>query len=327
MKQCNASELLEKAPDCGFPSDYLLSRIKGRRARLVSGWKELIASTSPLEHLPDGHYQKIFGDKSPETVWRALLGEYRWLYRQMNGRLRETLSPYFLYTELRTLFMCLRYVRELKGDKLREILSASLLCDEIKKILCQSQDELSAAKGIEEKFLCLSGQFTGMTEIMKQDGLKAYERELTERFLSIIVRSALDPVVFAFFRWLIDARNILSVAKLLKTPTQEKYLFISGGTVDTGRLLEIRKTGNEPGADKLLLEWTGEEVSSADLNGVEASLYRGISKSLKRYRRESLGTGPVLDYLWKCSIEAMNLGILSYGLKLKRDVVAAELVQ
>lgn len=327
MKKCNARELLEKAPDYGFPGDYLLSRIKGRRARLISDWKALVASTSPLEHLPEGHYQKTFGDKTPESVWRALLGEYRWLYHQMNGQLRETLSPFFLYTELRTLFICLRYVRELKGDRLRVILSGSLLCDEIRKILFRSQDELSAARGIEEKFLCLSGQFAGMAELMRQEGLKAFERELTDRFLSVIIRSALDPALITFFMRLIDARNILAVAKLLKTATQPKHLFIPGGSVDAGRLMDILKTKNGPAADKLLLEWTGEVVSSSDLTGVEASLYRGISRTLKRYGREPLGIGPFLDYLWKCSIEAMNLGILSHGHTLKREVVAAELVQ
>jgi vacuolar-type H+-ATPase subunit C/Vma6 len=130
-----------------------------------------------------------------------------------------------------------------------------------------------------------------------------------------------------FFMRLIDARNILAVAKLLKTTANGKHIFISGGTVDTGRLKEILESRKGPDADKLLLEWTGEAVSSADLTGVEVSLYRGISRSLKRYGRESLGTGPVLDYLWRCSIEAMNLGILSYGHKLKRDIVAAEMVQ
>ena len=327
MKQCNAGELLEKAPDHGFPGDYLLSRVKGRRARLVSGWNALVISTSPLEHLPDGHYQKTFDGRNPEAVWKALLGEYRWLYHQMNGRLRETLSPFFLYTELRTLFICLRYVRELKGGRIREILTQSLLCDELRRILGRSQDELSAARGIEENFLCLSGQFRGIAEIMQHEGLKSFERELTERFLSVIVRSVPDPALTAFFMRLIDARNILATAKLLKTAAQVKHHFIQGGTVDTGRLIEILQAKTEPGADRLLREWTGEEVSSSDLIGVEASLYRRISRSLKRCGREPLGTGPILDYLWKCSTEAMNLGILSYGHKLKRAVVAAELVQ
>lgn len=327
MKQCNAVELLEEAPDHGFPGDYLLSRIKGRRARLVTEWKTLLASTSPLEHLPDGHYQKTFGDKTPDAVWRALLGEYGWVYHQMNRRLRETLSPFFLYTELRTLFICLRYVRELKGDRLRELLSESLLCAELRKLLLRSRDELSAARGIEEKFLCLSGQFAGMVEIMRQEGLKAFERELTERYLSVIASFALDPALAVFFVRLIDARNILAAAKLLRTSTPATYRFIQGGAVDTVWLMKILESKNGPGADRLLQEWTGEEISSSDLAGVEASLYRRISRALKKYKRDPLGTGPVIDYLWRCSLEAMNLGILSYGHGLKRNIVEAELVK
>jgi hypothetical protein len=33
-----------------------------------------------------------------------------------------------------------------------------------------------------------------------------------------------------------------------------------------------------------------------------------------------------MDYLWRCSIEAMNLGVLFYGKDLERDIVIAELV-
>ncbi len=327
MKPCDARELLEEPPDHGFPDVYLLARTRGRRARLVSDWKALIASASPFEHLPEGHFQKTCRDRNPEAVWRALRDEYRWLYHQMNSRLRQRLSPFFLYAELRTLFICFRYARELQGDRLRETISGSLLSDEIRKVLLRSQDELFAARGIEGIFLCLSGQFRGIADILRQEGLKAFERELTDRALSVMVRSAPDPLLAAFFMRLIDARNILALSKLLNTPTPVKHGFISGGTVDTGRLTEVLETKKGPGADRLLLEWTGGHVSSADLAGVEAAMYREISRFLKRYRRDTLGTGPFLDYLWRCSIEAMNLGILSYGKNLKRDAVAAELVQ
>ena len=35
---------------------------------------------------------------------------------------------------------------------------------------------------------------------------------------------------------------------------------------------------------------------------------------------------PILDYLWRCSIEAMNLSVLYHGRDLEREAVTAELV-
>jgi len=294
---------------------------------MVVDWEAIEKSTSPLEELPEGHYQRIFGVRTPEAIWRALLIEYRWVYHQMNGQLRETFAPFFLYGELRTLFICLRYLKELKRDKVREILSASLLSEEIKMTLRESSGELSAAQGLEEKFQCLSGRFRGITEIMRQEGLSGFEREVAGRYLSVIVLAGLDPVLRSFFTHIVDARNILALAKLLKLATTPEHPFIPGGTIDAKRLREILDRRNRQAADKILRAFTGEEMRPADLVKLEASLYRGISRSLKREGRASLGTGPVLDYLWRCSIEAMNLSLLSYGGQLKRDIVAAELVR
>ena len=94
MKRGKAAEFLEKAPDHGLPDDYLLSRLKGRRSHLVMDWEAIGKSASPLEQLPDGHYQRVFGVRTPEAIWRALLIEYRWVYHQMNGQLRETFAPF-----------------------------------------------------------------------------------------------------------------------------------------------------------------------------------------------------------------------------------------
>ena len=64
MKQFDATDLLEKGIDPGYPSDYLLSRIRGRKARLIQDWTPLVTSPAPLERLPESHYQRISGDRS-----------------------------------------------------------------------------------------------------------------------------------------------------------------------------------------------------------------------------------------------------------------------
>jgi len=327
MKQFNATDLLEKGKDTGYPSDYLLSRIRGRKARLIQDWRPFVTSPAPLERLPEGHYQRISGNKSPEGVWRALLFEYRWVYYQMNRRLRNIFGPFFLYAELRTLFICLRSLKEMKRARVREMLSASLLSEEFRKILSDSADEFAAVQAIEAKLRRLSGQFSGITEILKQKGLSVFEHELTKRYLSVIVGAGLDPVLKAFFMRLIDARNTLALAKLLKMETPAEHSFVPEGTIDAARLEEILDSRSGPDTERLLKEMTGEEISSADNVKLEASLYQGITRSLKKEGRSALSIGPILEYLWRCSIEAMNLSVICYAQGLERELVAAELVQ
>ena len=327
MKPCSAAELLEKAPDRGYPSDYLFSRLKGRRARLVPDWDALMDATSPLEKLPEGHFQRTLGDRTPEAIWRALLFEYGWVYHQMNQHLRETFAPFFLYAELRTMIICIRYLRELKRGIVRQMLMASLLADDIKKMLGESENELSAVQEIEKTFSRFSERFAGIAEIMRTEGLKGFEQKLVERYLSVVVKTGTDPLLRAFFMRLINARNMLALAKLLSIGRTADHSFISGGMVSTQRFEEILVSRNTHEADKLLNELTGEVISALDPKRIEACLYRSISRWLKRESRTAPGIGPALDYLWRCSIEATNLSILFYGKDLDKDIVAEELVR
>ena len=327
MAQFNFTDLLEKGIDQGYPSNYLLSRIRGRKARFIRDWTPLVTSAAPFEHLPERHYQRISASRSPEGVWRALLNEYRWVYYQMNASLRNIFGPFFVYAELRTLFICLRNLKEMKRASIREMLSVSLLSEEIRKILSDSADEFAAVQALEAKLTRLSGQFSGITEILRQKGLSGFEHELAKRYLSVIVGAGLDPVLKVFFMRLIDARNTLALAKLLKLETPAEHHFIPGGTIDAVKLREILDRRSRPDMVRLLREVTGEEIASADNIRVEASLYRRITLSLKKEGRSVLSVGPILEYLWRCSIEAMNLSVLCYAQALDRDVVTAELVQ
>ncbi len=79
--------------------------------------------------------------------------------------------------------------------------------------------------------------------------------------------------------------------------------------------------------NSLVREFSGIKIETPDPTKVETSLYKGMTRFLKKEGREPFGAGPVLDYLWKCSLEAMNLSVLFYGKDLEREAVMAELVQ
>ena len=42
-------ELLRPLEDRGYPAEYLLSRIRGRRSRLIVDWRPLIYEAAPMD--------------------------------------------------------------------------------------------------------------------------------------------------------------------------------------------------------------------------------------------------------------------------------------
>jgi vacuolar-type H+-ATPase subunit C/Vma6 len=320
-------ELLRHLEDRGYPVEYLLSRIRGRRSRLIDDWRPLIYDAAPMDYLASARYQGFVRDRSPEGVWRSLLREYRWVYAQMNHALREIFQPFFLYTELRTIFICLRQLKDEKSGKAEDLLGDSLLSAEIAGALSTSGDIPSAVRGIERVFLTLSDRFGGLSGILDTEGLRGFEQRLTNIYLAVIADTGLHPLMKKFFARLIDSRNIMSVYKCLRLERRTALPFIPGGMILEAKLRAIAEKGDLFGVNTLIRDFSGLKIDTPDPTKVEAALYRGMTRFLKKEGREPFGAGPILDYLWKCSLEVMNLSVLFYGKDLERDAVTAELVQ
>jgi vacuolar-type H+-ATPase subunit C/Vma6 len=77
----------------------------------------------------------------------------------------------------------------------------------------------------------------------------------------------------------------------------------------------------------LIREITGTTLTVPSATDVENALYRNISRSLRKSARDPLGVGVVLEYLWRCSLQARNLSILFQGAGVERDMLAEELIQ
>jgi len=319
-------ELLDSPEDRGYPAEYLLSRIRGRRARLIMDWKPLILEGDPLEYLSSRRYLGFVAEKSPEGVWRQLMKEYRWIYSQMNRVLRDIFWPFFLYSELRTLFICLRHMRDGKEAKIDHILAVSLLSDTIKTVLRRSKDTASAVAEIEDIFLTLSEGFGGLTGIVDREGLRGVEQRLTDAYLVFLVNSKINTLLRLFFSRVIDSRNIISLYKYLRLHGKTPPSFIAGGSIAESRLTEILDAADMYGLGSLIGEFSGITIEMPDATKVEVALYRGMTRFLRKEGRDPLGIGIILDYLWRSSLEAMNLSVLFYGKDLERDEIAAEIV-
>jgi vacuolar-type H+-ATPase subunit C/Vma6 len=317
--------LLKEGKQRGYPLGYLLSRIRGRRSRLIRDWRSLVYDATPMEFLASAQYQGFVRERSAEGMWRALLREYGWVFEQMEEEVRRVFAPYVLYTELRTVFICLRYHHGDRTQKAGDVLGESLLADSVKIILQDGETSVAVEK-LERQFCRLSPEFAGLAAKYEEKGLREVEQHLTNSFLLTIIRTPLHPVMKEFFSRIIDARNILSLYKSLRLNVADDAVFIPGGTIPIGQLKELLDKDDIFEVIALIRQASGITVTAPDPTQVEVSLYRGITKYLQKEGRDPLGAALILDYLWRCSLEVMNLSLLLAGRDLEREEIAAELV-
>jgi hypothetical protein len=318
--------LLRKERTEGYPSGYLLARIRGRRSRLIADWRPVIYEASPLDHLASSQYLGFVRERSPEGMWRALLREHGWVHGQMDRADRLVFAPYFLYAELRTIFICLRWLEGEKAQKAGEALDASLLSQEVRAVLGEG-DPAGALTGLETLFGGLSNSFAGLAAVYADKGLREVERSLTHRYLAAMSALQLHPVLGEFFTRLIDSRNILALYKALRTGGAEAGLFLAGGTIPVDRLTASLEKEDILAVSGFVRQAAGVRLSSPDPTLVEVALYRGITRFLKGAGRDPLDEALILDYLWRCQLEVMNLSVLLAAKGLEREEAAAELVR
>lgn len=319
--------LLRDIGDRGYPSEYLLSRIKGRRGSLVTDWKSFILSHDLIECLPviPSKYKFSVSDRSAEVFWEFFLKEVLWVYHQMDSGLRALFRPFFAYIELRTVFICLRHKAGKKEERIAKLLSFSLLSDKMKGILMGSKNAADAVRGIEAVFIAVSLKFKGLSDVFNKDGLREAERQLTDGYLEYAVNKKPHPVMKAFFVLLIDTRNITAVYKHLRWKVKSPLSFIAGGSIGNARFRQIIESGDISGLEGIIRKLAGVKAESLSGANIERALLRGMMRFLRNTRRVS-GVGLIMDYMWRSYIEAINLRTFFYGTEVDREIIDQELI-
>jgi len=314
--------MLQSIEDRGYPTDYLISRIRGRRARLIADWSQVIFAGTPYDFLASSSYKGVMREGSEEGIRRALALEYRWVYTRMNSELRLIFNPFFLYAELRTIYTCLRHIRARTTAGISGVLGLSLLSDEVRNSILKAGDALAAVWSIEGLLLRSSRNYAGIADIYSGEGPESFERELTTRFLTTVLAGRLHPLLRKWFQHIIDSRNILTLFKIINLKPARTPSFIPGGTLNEDLLTDALNRGDIT----IVLRHEGIKGVDTARSDIEKMLYQLITSFVKKAGRASLGMGPVLEYLWRLSIEAMNLSILICARELDRDVIERELV-
>jgi len=296
-------ELLIKFETEGFPADYLLSRLRGRKGRFIKNRQ------TPL--------------CGPGMSRDELMREFRWVYVLMAPGLRRAFEPFFIYAELRTISLCLRFLAGKEEERLPGILASSMLSDGIKKLLTSSPDLVSAADGLGKVFLPLSPNFAGIGAALRERGLREAERLLSQAFLQYAVEAASFDSLRNFFARIIDMKNLIALWKGLRWDAGEHVSFIKGGRIREGVLNVFLRDGDISKAAGLVRQTAGCDADRPDSSDMEKVLFKWITRMLRR-DREPLGRGPILNYLWQGLMETANLGLVLYSGAPDGQAAAAE---
>ena len=319
--------VLEREADRGYPTEYLLSRIRGRRGYLIKDWNALLASAAPLESLQGAHYRGLVTEYSKEGVWKGMLKECKWVYLQMNRGLRNVFSPFFLYSEIKTIILCLRHKRE-KGHntEVEDILTFSLLAGDLKEVLRRDADLPLILEEFERQFLSLPDKSEGLNDIYLKKGLKGVEEHMTDSIIDQIRTSSLHAVIHTFFAALIDMRNVITLYKYLRWTVVRGTVFVPGGSIHPSRLEGAAHRGDLSEVSRLIHDLTGKIVQEAGLSAVENILLTGLTKQVRALAKESPDIGLILDYLWRVYMEAKNLTILLHCADMERVSLRNEII-
>jgi vacuolar-type H+-ATPase subunit C/Vma6 len=320
-------ELLRRHDDKGYPSEYLLARIRGRRVHLIQDWDSVVFNSDPFAYLSSTHYGDLISKHSIQGVWVQFFRELQWLYNQMNRELRDLFKTLFLYFETKTILLCFRYkTGKRSGTEIEHLLYYSLLADKIKDILRTDSDIPTTLNLLNKIMLFPSGSMKELRDLFQRDGLKGIEQRVISRSLEEVSKSSLHPAIHSFFTYLIDSMNIIMTHKYLRWGIKSDPLFIYGGKIGESVFSRLIQAKRISGVTELTHHYTGLSIEEASTSCIEIALQRGLKKEINLMGRESLRTGFILDYLWKCFIEARNLSIILYGREIDRTILKKELV-
>lgn len=294
-------------PQAGYPTDYLLSRVRGRRTALVTDWPALLAAgTPPVE--------------TEEAIRQSLQAEFVWLFRQMNQPLRRLFAPVFLTFELRTVAQCLRH-QEREPQMNERLLARSLLAAELQRALRRPGDLAQAVATVAAAFTPPGTARGELEKAYAADGLPAFEIALAGVWFERALRESRHPHIRRFLQRLIDLRNVLLLGKHLRWELTQPPRFLDGGA------LPLRRLGQAWQQRRPQLLFPAHFAGSATPTTAEAeaALLGTISEELRRASRQPEAVGLLLDYIWRRRLEAMNLRLLLLGGSLEHDMLATEL--
>jgi len=266
-------KLLAPPPPAELPAEALLARLRCRRAALARG-----AGADP-------------------TVTHA------WLLPRLDRRLRRVLTPYLEVMAMRTLGLALRH--RLAGvSPPATLLHQPWLAAELAPLV-EAPGESRVVVARVEQALAVDYPFVrGMVGDFRNQGPGAVETRLTEGMLGQALALAQDPAVRLTVRCFIDLRNLLAVLRHWRWQLRQPPPLLPGGEIAPPRLRKAW-AGNDRHAFTGLAArlGTGGPIDF-EPRAAERQLLAGLGERIRQAGRDPLGTGVVLDTLWRGTMAA-----------------------
>jgi hypothetical protein len=309
------TELLRELAADGYPTDYLLARVRGRRSAMIGQW-----ISDKTRGLPIG--------LTDEAIWEDLLHEHAWLRAQMNRDLRQWLDPVFALFELKTIVLCLR-CRSVRNDAAAaQLLADSQLHGSLRLALLGAADVPTSIAEIGRQFeLATPGQ-TSLQSAYANEGLKGFETRLTRLYLEYVGGVKLHPRVRSFFTSFVDLRNVMTLYKQLRWGFGDAAAFMAGGRTDVSRLQQASASKDSTQLDLLVREIAGHKappLATAD-SSLETILLGSLTSRLQGDLRNGDDVGAILEYAWRVYVHARNRAVLLHASGADVPTIEKELI-
>ena len=318
--------LLKTFKECEYPEGFLAARLQGKKGGLFRNWEFLISTNDAAASLLDTPFYPYLKRYAAPGIWRFLSNEHLWVYARMNAYLRSKFTPYFVYHEISTLVVCLRYLygrREI--ESVLQQLHNSLLHEEIQKILTNNSDFIEVLEKL-ESCLCLRSElFQGLHKQFEAKGFRALELFLRNQFWSYIFQQVREPMLKTFFQDIVDFHNCMALAKNLRWEMESEPSYIAGGIISTDR---FKRAYFRKDLTPLLktMHLQSQEEATSSISDLETAFLHSITIKLKRRYSQRSVVGDILFYLWEQFRYCRNISMILNTMSVDDDLVRKRIV-
>ncbi len=270
----------------GYPPDFLLARLRGRRA---------------VVDVASGRQREL------TDPWSALQTELCWLFKTMDRKLRCKFGLGFLYFELRRLLIALRRLSGRSREGLAQLAVQPLLKRELIRQLQGAQEVADAVRVLDAALAPAAGDTAQLETVLAEQGYRQMEAQLVDSFFLAAATETREPVLRAYFGDLIDLHNLLTLLKSRRWQLPESPTLLPGGTHPPEKWQALQRAGREPELHKAISQISGS--SSVDPESIEHTLLSRIRHKLQRQARAEPEAFLLLDYIWSRYLHARNLGL------------------
>jgi vacuolar-type H+-ATPase subunit C/Vma6 len=308
----------------GFPTEYLLARIQGRRIRPD---KNMVFDTDRYFSTRSAYFGNLIDEYPEEGVWKRMMKEYQWVYLQMNHELKNIFTPFFLHSELKTIILIMRNnTGKRTVNHPDDSLRFSLLADDVKEVLVKDDEIPNILETFAIKFLSPAYKPDFLKEAFLRNGMMGVEEILLNNFFEQLPNTSLHPLIKKYFSRFIDMRNTMIFYKHVRWNVSADPQFIPGGNISLSGLKAAPGAGIPSGVENLLKKITKKEIRGLSASEAENALLNDLTRWMRFWGREDPVIGLILGYLWNIHIEARNLSVMTNCRDLDAGVLKEEVV-